>query len=185
MSKTSAVAARVSTSEVLKNHFELFGLEPAYALDLEHLDRAYLDIQSQVHPDRHAQAGDAERRASMQMTTRVNEAHRTLKNPVQRAKYLLEINGVDVGFETDTAMPAEFLMEQIELREALEGARDAAALGVLEKIIFEKKRVLEAQIAHCTDVLKEYAAAAGPVRKLMFLERLDEEVNAAYEAFDG
>jgi molecular chaperone HscB len=114
----------------------------------------------------------------------VNEAHRTLKSPVQRAKYLLELNGVDVGFETNTAMPAEFLVEQMELREALEGARDTAALGVLERIIFEKKRGLEEQIAHCIDIAADHAAAAGPVRKLMFLDRLDEEVNAAYEAFD-
>src|SRR5258708_6988287 len=127
MSKTSAVAARVSTSEGLKNHFELFGLTPAYALDLEHLDRAYRDIQSKVHPDRYAHAGDAERRASMQMTTRVNEAYRTLKSPVQRAKYLLALQGVDVGFETNTAMPREFLMQQMELRDRLEQARDAAA----------------------------------------------------------
>jgi len=85
----SAVAARASTFEVLKNHFELFGLTPAYALDLDHLDRAYRDIQAEVHPDRFAHAGDAERRASMQMTTQVNEAHRVLKSPVQRARYIL------------------------------------------------------------------------------------------------
>jgi molecular chaperone HscB len=181
MSKTSAAAAKALTS----SHFELFGLDPAFALDVGRLESAYRDIQSKVHPDRYAQAGDAERRASMQMTTRVNEAYRTLKNPVQRAKYLLELHGVDVGFETNTAMPPEFLMEQMELREALESARDAAALGMLERVIAEKKRSLEAQIAHCTDMAKDYAAAAGPVRKLMFLDRLDEEVNAAYEALDA
>ena len=90
MSKTSAVAAKALTS----NHFELFGLVPAFALDPSRLDAAYRDIQSQVHPDRYAHAGDAERRASMQMTTRVNEAYRTLKDPVERGKYLLELHGV-------------------------------------------------------------------------------------------
>ena len=58
-----------------------------------------------MHPDRFAHAGDAERRASLQWTTRVNEAYRTLKDPVQRAKHLLELHGVDVAFETNTAMP--------------------------------------------------------------------------------
>jgi len=164
------------------NHFELFGLTPAYALDIEHLDRAYRDIQSKVHPDRFAQAGDAERRASMEMTTRVNEAHRTLKNPVQRARYILELNGVDVGFETNTAMPADFLVEQMEMREALEGARDAEALGVLEQKIFEDKQVIETQIAQRIDVARDYRGASDLVRKLMFLEKLDEEINAAYEA---
>jgi molecular chaperone HscB len=168
-----------------KNHFELFGLSPAYALDLEHLDRAYLDIQSHIHPDRHAQAGDAGRRASMEMTLQVNEAHRTLKSPVQRAKYLLELNGVDVGFETNTAMPAEFLVEQMELREALEGARDPEALGRLERKLFEDKERIEAQLAARIDGARDYAGASDLVRKLMFLDKLDEEINAAYEALDS
>jgi molecular chaperone HscB len=167
-----------------KNHFELFGLTPAYALDLEHLDRAYLDIQSQIHPDRFAHAGDAERRASMEMTLRVNEAHRTLKSPVQRAKYLLELNGVDVGFETNTAMPREFLTGQMEMREALEEARDAEALGLLERKLFAEKEIVEAQIAQCIDARHDYSAASGLVRKLMFLDKLDEEINAAYEVIE-
>src|SRR5262245_12068621 len=104
MSKTSAAAAKASTS----SYFELFGLAPAYALDLQALESAYRDIQSRVHPDRFAHAGAAERRASMQMTTQVNEAYRALRDPVQRAKHLLELKGVDVAFETDTAMPQDF-----------------------------------------------------------------------------
>ena len=168
----------------MKNHFELFGLTPAYALDLEHLDRAYRDIQSKVHPDRHAQAGDAARRASMQMTTQVNEAHRTLKDPLQRAKHLLELRGVDVAFETNTAMPPEFLMQQMELRERLDQARNPDALGLLEKELFALRESMEARIAECIDARHDYRGAAGPVRELMFLEKLDEEINAAYEALD-
>jgi molecular chaperone HscB len=81
-------------------------------------------------------------------------------------------------------MPAEFLAQQMELREALEEARDAEALGLLERRIFEEKEALEAQIARCIDGERDYAAAAGLVRKLMFLDRLDEEVNEVYEALD-
>jgi len=140
MSKTSAAAARALTS----SHFELFGLAPAYALDIQALERAYREIQSRVHPDRFAHAGDAERRASMQMTTRVNEAYRALKDPVQRAQHLLELKGIDVAFETDTAMPTDFLMRQMEMRERLEEAKDAAALGsVLEELNDEKKKIEE------------------------------------------
>src|SRR6266850_6077128 len=135
MSKTSAVAAKALTS----SHFELFGLAPAFALDLGRLDAAYRDIQAKVHPDRFAHAGDAERRASMQMTTRVNEAYRTLKSPVQRAKYLLELHGVDVGFETNTAMPREFLMEQMELREQLEEAKNGSELDSISNGLSDSK----------------------------------------------
>src|SRR3954467_15569152 len=106
----------------MQSHFDLFGLQPAFAVDEERLQSAYREIQSRVHPDRFAHAGDAERRASLQWTTRVNEAYRTLKDPVQRGKHLLELRGVDVGFETNTQMPTDFLLQQLELREAVEAA---------------------------------------------------------------
>jgi molecular chaperone HscB len=148
------------------------------------LERSYREIQSRVHPDRFAHAGDAERRASLQWTTRVNEAFQVLKNPVKRAKHLLELHGVDVAFETNTAMPQDFLMQQMELRESLEEAKDARALDALRSDLVESKRALEQSIAEAIDVKKDYAGAAGLVRKLQFLDRLDEEIDAAYEAID-
>src|SRR5688500_2738931 len=131
----------------MQNHFELFGLAPVYALEPEALEKTYREIQSRVHPDRYAHAGDAERRASLQWTTRVNEAYRTLRDPVQRAKHLLELLGVDVQFETNTQMPSDFLMQQLELREELERgvqAKDAAVLDALKRDLLRQKRELEA-----------------------------------------
>jgi len=168
----------------MHNHFELFGLAPAFALDIEALERSYRKIQSQVHPDRFAHAGDAERRASLQWTTRVNEAYRTLKDPVQRARHLLELQGVDLAFETNTAMPADFLAEQMELREGLEDAKTADALDHLRKTLIEQKSVLEKQIAEAIDAQKDYTGAAGLVRKLQFLDKLDNEIDAAYETIE-
>jgi molecular chaperone HscB len=181
MSKTSAAAAKALTS----SHFELFGLPPAFSLDLSRLDAAYRDIQSQVHPDRYAHAGDAERRASMQMTTRVNEAYRTLKSPVRRAKYLLELNGVDVAFETNTAMPPEFLMQQMEIREQLEEARNASTLDLLRKDLEVQAKELESRIKEQIDGKRDFAAARDLVRKLMFLERFGGDIDAAYEALEA
>ena len=177
----SAGAARALTSS---SHFELFGLPPVFSLDQEMLDKAYRDIQSQVHPDRFAHAGDAERRASLQWTTRVNEAYSTLKSPVQRGKHLLELHGVDVAFETNTTMPTEFLMQQMELREKLEEAKDAKALDDLRKDLSVGKLALQAQITSEIDSEKNYKGAADLVRKLMFLERLDEEIDSGYEALE-
>src|SRR5690348_10655316 len=153
----------------MQNHFDLFGLQPAFAVDEQRLERAYREIQSRVHPDRYAHAGDAERRASLQWTTRVNEAYRALKNPVQRASHILELQGVDVAFETNTAMPQEFLMQQMELREALESAvaeKDSAELGKLQNRLAEEKENLEKQLAERIDGQKDYPGAAGLVREL-------------------
>ena len=162
----------------------MFGLPQAYALDAGALDRAFRELQAKVHPDRFANAGDAERRASMQWSTRANEAYRLLKDPVQRARYLLELHGVDTGFETDTAMPVDFLARQIELREALEEAKarqDAAALDAMKRDLAASSRALEADLASRIDGAQDYAGAAGAVRRLQFLKRLAEEVEAAYD----
>ncbi len=171
----------------MHNHFELFGLAPAYALDTDALERSYRDIQSKVHPDRFAQAGDAERRASLQWTTRVNEAYRVLKDPVQRASHLLELHGVDVAFETNTAMPPEFLVQQMELRETLEeaaGTKNGTALDDMRKRLSEQKTQIEKQIADSIDQRKDYPGAAALVRKLQFLDKLGSEIDAAYEEIE-
>ncbi|HXZ91370.1 MAG TPA: Fe-S protein assembly co-chaperone HscB [Burkholderiales bacterium] len=172
----------------MQNHFELFDLKLGFALDGAALEAAYREIQARVHPDRFAHAGDAERRASMQWTTRVNEAYRTLKSPVTRAQYLLELQGVDVGLETNTAMPPEFLLEQMELREALEragAAKDAAALDRLRIGLRRDARLLEGALAEAIDARRDYAGAAGLVRKLVFLEKLGAEIDLAYEALEA
>ena len=180
MSKTSAVAAKALTS----NHFELFGLVPAFALDIARIEAAYREIQSKVHPDRFARAGDAERRASMQMTTRVNEAYRILTSPVRRAAHLLELNGVDVGLEANTAMPKDFLIKQIKLREQLEAASDTATLDFISKDLFVMKENLEREIENQIDKQGNPAGAIDAVRKLMFLERFGEDIDAAYESLE-
>jgi len=121
----------------------------------------------------------------MQMTTRVNEAYRTLKSPVLRGKYLLELNGVDVAFETNTAMPREFLMEQMELREKLEEAKSAAELDAISRDLATERVAIERQIEQKIDREKSFASAGDLVRKLMFLERFGEDIDAAYEALEA
>ena len=183
MSRTNAAAGKASTS----SHFELFDLEPSYALDTQALEQSYRDLQTLIHPDRHAQAGDAERRASMELTTRVNEAYRALKDPVQRARHLLELHGVDVQFETNTQMPTDFLLQQLEMREELEaavGKKDFSFLDSLKKRLKLQSKALEAALEESLDARKDHAAAAGLVRKLMFLQRIEAEVDSAYEAIE-
>jgi molecular chaperone HscB len=171
----------------MQNHFELFGLPASYGLDEQLLEKAYREIQAKVHPDRFAHAGDAERRASLQWTTRVNEAYRTLRDPVQRGRHLLELHGVDVAFETNTQMPTDFLMQQLELREELEAAaakKDPSRLDRLRAGLSSSKEVLEKDIAAAIDTRQDYAGAAELVRKLMFLDRLDSEIDLAYEEIE-
>lgn len=170
----------------MQNHFDLFQLPAKFAIDMGALDSAYRDVQGQVHPDRFVNATDAEKRVAMQWATRANEAYQTLKNPQKRAQYLCELNGVDLKTESNTAMPMQFLMQQMEWREALGEARAAKDLGALETLDAEvgkdrKRRML--QIGEQLDA-GDYEHAAQGVRALMFLEKFGEELHYAFDALD-
>lgn len=167
------------------DYFTLFGLPRAQRLDIESLSNSYRSIQAQVHPDKHAHASAADRRLAMQWATRVNEAFQTLKSPGKRARYLLQLLGHDPQVENNTAMPAEFLMSQMDLREQVIEARAAAdedALdGVRSQLLALIKQEYE-RLAELIDVAGDYAAAADLARQLMFQEKLLNEIDDALEA---
>ena len=100
---------------------------------------------------------------------------------MQRAKYLLELNGVDVQFETNTQMPGDFLLRQLELREALALAKQPVALDRLQEEVRHEQRRLERGIAELIDAKRDFPGAAGEVRKLIFLDKLAGEIGQAYE----
>ena len=174
--------------QATQNHFDLFGLPARFELDGEKLARAYRDIQATVHPDRFVNASDAERRVSMQQATHVNEAYQTLRNPIRRAGYLLLLQGVDPQFEENTAMPADFLVEQMEWREAIEaaaGAANAHELDHLSSRLAGELKHMYAEIGRQIDERADYRVAAGTLRKLKFLDKLSEEIGDAMEALEG
>jgi molecular chaperone HscB len=167
------------------NHFELMGLPVAFAIDAETLERGYRDLQSRVHPDRFASGSGAEKRVAMQWATRANEAYRTLRDPVSRARYLLSLKGFDTGEETNTAMPPDFLMQQMELREAAaeaRAARDAHALEGLRLSIAAGREDMVRLLGRALDGDRNYDAGCSLVRKLRFLEKVDEELDDALDA---
>ena len=171
----------------MQNHFDLFQLPAKFTLDMGALDAAYRDVQGRVHPDRFVNATDAEKRVAMQWATRANEAYQTLRNPQKRAQYLCEQNGVDLQTESNTAMPMDFLMQQMEWRDALGEARAAKDLEALEKLDVELKRENKARLLQIGQQLDagDYQHAAQGVRALMFLEKFGEEVHRAYEALEN
>jgi molecular chaperone HscB len=167
------------------DHFTLFGLPRAQSLDLESLENSFRAVQAQVHPDKHAHAADTERRLAMQWATRVNEAFQTLKSPGKRARYLLHLLGHDPQIESNTAMPAEFLISQMELREAVMEARaagDENALDAVRSHLLAEVRAEYERLAKLIDMTKDYTAAANMVRQLMFQEKLLTEIDDALEA---
>ena len=162
------------------NYFRFFGLEQQFNLDLSALDQAYLAIQKEVHPDRHARGSDTEQRLAMQMATLANTAFQILKNPIQRGLYLCQLHGVDARLETNTAMPAAFLMRQMEWRENLEDQEDdLGALEALAEEVEKSKRDTLVEITQAIDAAKNYERAAELLRGLLFIDKFALELDDA------
>jgi len=118
------------------------------------------------------------------IATRTNEAYRTLRDPVDRARYLLALKGFDTGEETNTAMPADFLMQQMEWREAVADARsghDGVRLRELRGEIAAGRAEMLQQLERAIDRDSNYDAGCSLVRKLRFLEKLEEEIEEGLE----
>jgi len=176
------------SADLQQDFFALFGLPRRFRIEEAALEAAYHDLHARVHPDRHAHLPDADRRRAMQWATRVNEAFRTLKQPLSRARYLVELAGVEAGFENNTAMSPEFLMEQMEWREAVEeaeSAADATALEHLHQRLRNHTRELLGQLERQIDAEHAWNDAADTVRRLMFMERLRHQIDDALEALDN
>jgi molecular chaperone HscB len=167
----------------MQNHFDLFHLPQSFTVDMTALNKAFHEVQNQAHPDKFASATSAEKRVAMQWATRANEAYQTLKNPLKRATYLCELNGVNLEVESNTAMPREFLMQQMEWREALEDAKASKDIDALETLEAELRSVHKTEVGHIGALLevKKFAEAAQSIRQLMFLEKFGEDVSTVID----
>ena len=160
------------------NDFELFGLEPKFSQDRAAIDARWKELQRQAHPDKFAAQGTSAQRIAMQWSVRINEAHQRLKDPLKRASYLCELNGAPVNAENNTAMPADFLMQQIEWREALDDAKTPQSLDETALQVNKYWREQLLKLEQAIDVEGDFQLAVTYVRSLMFVERFVFEVDA-------
>ena len=160
------------------NDFELFGLEQKFRQDRPPIDDRWKELQREAHPDKFAAQGASAQRVAMQWSVRINEAYQRLKDPLKRAAYLCESNGFPVNAENNTAMPAIFLMEQMEWREALDEAETAEEMHQIESQANEYGRKQLLKIEYAIDVQHDFKQAVEYVRALMFVERFATEVDA-------
>ncbi len=170
-----------------KNHFELLELPTQFEVDSNLLDQHYRQLQNEVHPDRFVTAAANERMHSMQVATQANEAYQTLKNTTARARYLLQLQGVETLEESNTAMPADFLMLQMEWRETIEDAisnKDVDALDSLLTEIKQNAKGLALQLKQYFDE-KAYALASEIVRKLSFIDKISIDIHRAIETLEN
>ena len=171
-----------------ENYFELFGLAPIFNIDQSSLETNFRKIQSDSHPDRFVTAAPAEKLKSMQLATLANEAYQTLKSPANRAAYLLTLQGITAISETNTAMPTDFLMQQMEWREAIDDAKAAKDVSALDNLLSEIKqeaKALNTSLVSEIDMQKDFEAASTSTRKLIFMDKLTHDIHKAIEQIEN
>ncbi len=156
--------------------FEIFGLSPRFELDRAALDARWKDLQREAHPDRFATADAQSQRQAMQWSVRINEAYQRLKDPLKRAAYLCELHGAPIQAENNTAMPAAFLMQQMQWREDLDEASNLADLERMADEVAGARREMQQALLTTADQQQDWPALARQVRALMFVERFASDV---------
>jgi molecular chaperone HscB len=162
------------------SYFELFNLEPAFELDTGRLHAAKQQLQASYHPDRYVNGSDREKRLSVQMASRINQAYEALKDPIKRAYYLLEIAGIEAGDDSKTTSDTVFLMEQIELREEIEDCGSSEDAMVCYDRIEQKLATRANQLFgefnryYSEGKLQEARMAS---HKMQFLQRLQHQLS--------
>ena len=172
----------MQSADLSSNFFVLFGLPVSFEIDRKDLAERYRELQRTVHPDKFANAAETERRLSVQMAALINEAYQSLKDPLARGRYILELRGVEIN-DLDTAFEGVFLMEQMELRERLEDVKGSSQpLEQLQNIMSDlsvRAKELTDDLAYQIneDNIDSLQIAKDITRKMQFFKRLKEEAN--------
>ena len=162
--------------------FQLFDVPATFAQERAALDARWKALQREAHPDRFAVQGAAAQRIAMQWSVRINEAYQRLKDPVRRASYLCELHGAPLNAENNTAMPADFLMQQMHWRESLDEVTDEAGIGRLRAEVEAARARALSSLARLIDEQGDYPAAVQQVRALMFIERFAHDIEMKADA---
>ena len=170
----------MQSPDLSQTYFELFGLEPAFELDIGDLRAEQQRLQATYHPDRFIGADDRDKRLSTQIASWVNQAYETLQDPVKRSRYLLEISGATIPDDSSTTSDTEFLIEQIELREEVESCRHSDdPLQQCRRIgskLAKRAGELEAEfVAHFES--SDLDAALLSSRKMQFIQRIQHQLS--------
>ena len=164
----------------MQNYFELFDLETSFFVDDEALNKAYQAQVTRFHPDNFANKSQAEQLQALQSTSLLNSAYTALKTPLNRASYLLNLEGLDPFDEKDTNMDANFLVSQIELREQLEDIKELQDNTVLDNFIERVQDFINDNVASISEAFsqsRDLQEIKKLVRELKFYDQLNKEAN--------
>jgi molecular chaperone HscB len=159
--------------------FKTLEIEPRFDIDLASVERRHLEMSRALHPDRFVGRPASERRLALSRAIEVNEAWRTLRDPVRRAQAVLEGLGIESGETSGAKADPELLMEMMEQREALSEVRAERDASRLASLTTAMKRRESDVLAALSDALATDPPSALPhLAELRFVRRFLEEASA-------
>ena len=164
--------------------FLIFNLPRHFELDEGLLEQRWKKLLQQTHPDQFSTEGQTAQRIATQWSMRINEAYQTLKNPLKRAALLCELAQTPVQSESNTAMPTDFLIQQMQWREQLENAHAIADVEHLQHMLQTEQLRLQSSLAWLIDEQGNFEQASQTVRMLMFIERFKKDTDTRLDALD-
>ena len=170
--------------QIKQNYFQLFKQSESFELEVSTLAENYRQLQLEAHPDRFAAASETEKMRAVQLSSYLNEAYDTLKSTLRRAAYLLSLHDVDVEQVEQSDLSMDLLLEQIQLREALdELPKDSSALPALENLKADVTVKLAGMERKFADGLqrREFGSAKKVFHEMQFLHKLLAEIDSSEE----
>jgi|TARA_B110000438_G_scaffold303071_1_gene362983 molecular chaperone HscB len=170
--------------KINKNYFQLFSIPEIYHLDIDLLGENYRGMQVEMHPDRFVNASEEKKMWSVQRSSLLNQAYDTLKDPLKRAAYMLERQGMNIEQVSQHDLGMDLLMEQMVLRESLdELPKNETALDALSRLKKEVSGKLKSREKSFSSMLldSEFATAKKIFHEMQFLKKLLLEINQGEE----
>ncbi len=175
-----AACGVVQAPDAKANHFQVIGVERRFEMDRGDLEKRYKDLTRVLHPDRWVRADAQARRFSLSRSVQLNDAWRTLRDPVRRAEYLLKLDGIDIA--EDRAVPPALLMEVMEMREGLAEARGDRARVEAMAAAVRARRDQELGAVTAGFASGDVNAVSGALVKIRYFDRFLEEAEADHAA---
>ena len=164
----------------MSQYFQLFNLPEQYPLDTAALEQRYRALAAQFHPDKHTTANPFEQKQALMMSATLNQAYATLKSPIDRAAYLLQQHNINPDDPHNTQIDPEFLMQQMQWREALANAKIDNNQDKIQQIKQEVQQNYQQLLVQLQQQFEQqdYANASHNVRQGRFLNKLLREIQA-------
>ena len=173
----------------MTDYYELFGIPRSLNISLADLQKRFYELSRQLHPDRFMRQPEAERQRALDMSSALNDANRTLKDPIKRAQYLLKLEGFEIGEQGSKDVPPELLEEVFGLNMALEEMRggDSTARPQLEQADSNFTRMMHEVGEQLRALFEKYDSAPrretlgeirGVLNRRKYIQNLLNEVHA-------